>query len=608
MTKFAHRAGTDAAENRDQYLVPVLQGRLRFKYGIGVAIATLANLYFWVWWLNPAHIINPLLYWMVTLVFFWLIFLVFYFFTFFLKAKRPVARDEPLMDARVAMIVTKTPSEPFSLLRNTLEAMLAQDVPHDTWLADEDPQPETIAWCEIHGVRISTRKNRPDYHRDVWPRRTRCKEGNLAFFYDHYGYEYYDFVSQLDADHIPQPGYLREMLKPFANPKIGYVSAPSICSLNADKSWAARTRLYTEAMFHGVFQAGFSARWAPMCIGSHYAVRTSALKEVGGLGPELAEDHSTSLLMNAGGWRGVHAIDAIAFGAGPASVMDMATQEFQWSRSLLTLLLSHTGRYLPTLPPRLKFQFLFAQLWYPIFSIMNLIMIILPIIALVFDARFADVTYPAFVAHIAPTAIILTLIVLQVRRDNLFRPVGAGIFSWEKILFLFMQWPWVLWGCTVAVRDKLTGTFVDFRITPKGAQAMPPLPLRVLFPYAALAVVSVLPVIFCDRITEAAGFYILALINATIYTSIVAVVIFHHHRENAISLRSYFLQLSFQYAVATTLVLLVAGSFWMRGLQSVHALTVGLEPYQITEVKFYISGAGQEQGKTLFRLKPNLFN
>lgn len=65
---------------------------------------------------------------------------------------------------------------------------------------------------------------------------------------------------------------------------------PSICAANAAQSWAARTRMYTEAAFHGVFQSGYTGALAPMCIGSHYAVRTAALKEVGGLGPELAED------------------------------------------------------------------------------------------------------------------------------------------------------------------------------------------------------------------------------------------------------------------------------------------------------------------------------
>ena len=183
--------------------------------------------------------------------------------------------------------------------------MLTQTYPHDTWLADEDPDAETIAWCKDRGVRISCRKGDPDYHREEWPRRRRCKEGNLAYFYDHWGYENYDVVAQFDTDHAPQPGYLEEILRPFADPAVGYVSAPSICSNNAKESWAARTRLDMESAFHGILQAGFAGLLAPMCIGSHFAVRTRALKAVGGLGPELAEDHSTSMLLSAGGWKGV---------------------------------------------------------------------------------------------------------------------------------------------------------------------------------------------------------------------------------------------------------------------------------------------------------------
>jgi len=87
-----------------------------------------------------------------------------------------------------------------------------------------------------------------DYHRLTWPRRTKCKEGNLAYFYDHYGYDNYDFVVQLDVDHTPSPGYLKAMLQPFWDPRVGYVSAPSICDRNAAESWSARGRLHAEAI------------------------------------------------------------------------------------------------------------------------------------------------------------------------------------------------------------------------------------------------------------------------------------------------------------------------------------------------------------------------
>ncbi len=99
----------------------------------------------------------------------------------------------------------------------------------------------------------------------------------------------------------PQQGYLREMLRPFADPAVGYVSAPSICGNNAQESWAARTRLYTEAAFHGVLQSGYNAGLGTdvhriALRGAHQG----ACGRWAGLGPELAEDHSTTLLDECG--------------------------------------------------------------------------------------------------------------------------------------------------------------------------------------------------------------------------------------------------------------------------------------------------------------------
>ena len=58
---------------------------------------------------------------------------------------------------------------------------------------------------------------------------------------------------------------------------VGYVSAPSICDTNAGESWAARGRLHVEASMHGALQTGYKGGYAPLCIGSHYTVRTRRL-------------------------------------------------------------------------------------------------------------------------------------------------------------------------------------------------------------------------------------------------------------------------------------------------------------------------------------------
>jgi cellulose synthase (UDP-forming) len=586
-------------------LAPVLTGLTRLKYQVLAAVWLAASVFFWVWWLTPAHNIDGLRYGLVTAAMGWVQFQQLYFITVFLNARRPAAPDPEPGRWRVAMVVTKTPGEPLSLLKRTLTAMLAQDYPHDTWLADEDPVPETVAWCEAHGVKISSRKGVAEYHQPRWPRRTRCKEGNLAYFYDRYGYDGYDIVAQLDADHVPQPGYLREMLRPFADPGVGYVSAPSICSANAEESWAARTRLDTEAAFHGALQCGYTGLFTSLCIGSHYAVRTAALKAVGGLGPELAEDHSTSMLLAAGGWKGVHAIDAIAHGDGPANVVDLATQEFQWSRSLVTLLISYTGAYLPKLPARLKFLFVFGQSWYMFFAAFMLFMYLSPIYALVTDQRFADVTYPAFIGHVLPSVAAITLIALMIRRDGLFRPYNGKIFGWEKLLFVFLQWPWVVWGCLMAVRDKLTGTFVDFRVTPKGEAASRRLPSKVVAVYVALALGAVLPVILVDRVEDARGFYVMSGVNALIYAGVVAAIVFRHARDNAEGLKRRWRDAAFQVGSVASLGALITLAFVVRGTEGLYALSIGLEPFRIARVEYSVSGAGMnEYGRMHFRLDP----
>ncbi|MBW6506100.1 MAG: glycosyltransferase [Rhodobacteraceae bacterium] len=601
----------DAVENATRpapgpLLRPLLRGTMRWRYLAMVALWVGAGVFLWNWWLQPANILNPLAYAAVTAPLVWVYWMQIYFVVVFLRARVSAAPDPEPGQYRVAMIVTKTPSEPFAVLQRTLHAMLAQDYPHDTWLADEDPSAETLLWCAAHGVRVSSRKGVMDYHQPTWPRRTRCKEGNLAYFYDMFGYDDYDIVSQLDADHVPQPGYLREILRPFADPAVGYVSAPSICSANATQSWAARTRLHVEAAFHGVFQTGYTGALAPMCIGSHYAVRTAALSAIGGLGPELAEDHSTSMLMNAGGWRGVHAIDAIAFGDGPATLTDMVTQEFQWSRSLLTLLLSHTSRYVAHLPPRLKFLFVFCQLWYPLFALTTALMYFMPIGAVVFDMRFADVTYPAFIGHSLPAVAVLTLFAFMLKWDGLMRPTDARVISWEKALFMSLQWPWVLWGCVMAVFDRLSGKFVDFRITPKGANVSRRLPARVLGVYVALALGCILPVLLVPGVHEARGFYLLLTFNAIIYTSIVGVIVVHHRKESGTPWRQQARDTITQFGLAAALAVLAVSALVLRAPESAHALAFGLEPLRLTRAEYVVSGAGSKVGgpEVRFRFDP----
>jgi cellulose synthase (UDP-forming) len=572
----------------------VLNRRQLAWFMAGIAAWFVALGYFWSWWVEPGHLGSPGGYLLVSFLIAWIVFEPLYFLWMFSGARRAKGQVNLPAGSRVAMVVTKAPSEPFSVVKETLLAMLGQDYRHDTWLADENPSAETLDWCRRNGVWVSTRIGREDYHRATWPRRTRCKEGNLAFFYDNFGYHFYDFVAQLDADHAPEPSYLREILRPFADPRIGYVSAPSICDKNAAQSWSARGRLYAEASMHGDLQAGYSGGWAPMCIGSHYAVRTQALKEIGGLGPELAEDHSTTLMMNASGWRGAHALDAIAHGDGPQTFADMIVQEFQWSRSLMTLLLQYTPRHLPGLTPRLKFQFLFCQLWYPLFAGVMGLMFLMPIIALATGDVYANVTYLGFLLHFLPVSLCILVISLAIRRLGINRPYNAKFWSWERPLFTFARWPWVLAGSAAALRDWITGTNPEFRVTPKGSDPAGPLPTRVLLPYAILSAASALATLLVGDAGRASGFYIFALINSAIYAILLLVIVISHIRENRIEMSRSSMRAFVHAALMVLMLVPTAAATAMRAPYGVEALTWGNGFVSLTRDTYAVSGAGQD--------------
>ncbi|MEU3749315.1 MULTISPECIES: glycosyltransferase [Streptomyces] len=490
--------------------------------------------WFWAWWLEPSHRIG----WPGLVVNSALLLYLTYLPVHFLVALIRMRRFDPAVGVpalHTAFVVTRAPSESWDIARTTLEAMLAQDFPYgyDVWLCDEDPTEEILDWCEDRGVHVSCRRGRADYHRAEWPRRTRCKEGNLAFFYDHWGYAHYDVVAQLDCDHVPGPRYLAEVVRPFADPAIGYVAAPSVCDSNAAESWAARGRLQREAMFHGPVQLGHSAGLAPVCIGSHYAVRTQALRDIGGLGPELAEDFSTTFLLNSAGWHGAFAIDAEAHGEGPLTFGAMITQEFQWSRSLAVMLLGMLPRHLGRMPLKLRVRFATALMFYPLLAAATVVGIALPPIAAITGMPWINVNYGQFLAHFWSMSVWLILLTLLCRRRGLLRPRDSAVLSWEIWLFGLSRWPYVAWGVLAAVLQKLRPRQITFKVTPKKRDGLEPLPLRTVAPYLLITTVLSGSALVGQFTGPAVGYVFLCLLGAVSYAAVTLAIGVLHVKETA---------------------------------------------------------------------------
>ncbi|MEO7837019.1 MAG: glycosyltransferase family 2 protein [Acidimicrobiales bacterium] len=514
-------------------LVPVLSYGRELVLRLLVLSGVVTSAWFWLWWLGNGHGRWGVGSVAATGLLGWLFLLSAYFWFFISRMTRPDP-SVPLVDGRVAMIVTKAPSEDWDIVLRTLEAMLAQAFPRpfDTWLADERPSLATLEWCLAHGVKVSTRYGVSDYHRRSWPRRTKSKEGNLAYFYDCVGYRDYDVVVQLDADHVPAAGYLEAMVRPFADPKIGYVCAPSICDANVSDGWTVRGRLYREASMHGPVQAGCNGGYAPVCIGSHYAVRTAALHQVGGLGPELAEDYSTTLWMQAGGWDGVFSIDAVAHGDGPATVEEMLVQELQWSRSLSAILFRWAPRRLRTVPWRARARLAFALLYYPVQALVVVCGTLATLVGVVVRSPWGDTSLAGFYLHLWPASVATMAIAAYLRRCRLLRPVQAKIWSWELILFQIVRWPWTLLGVVQGAYAGLRSSVVNFKVTPKSVTGARPLSIRYVLPGLALGAVPAAVVVLVKDPGPAVGLMVLAVTQGLTQLVCVVVVVALHIRGN----------------------------------------------------------------------------
>lgn len=527
-----------------QLYVNVMTREQKLKYIGLIALWFCALIWFWSWWLRQDHFVTLWGMYINSIVIGWTLILPGYYFFFVYRMKIINPELEP-PEGSYAIVVTKAPSEPWSIVSKTLIAMLEQKFPYtyDVWLATETMDDEIASWCAKHNVYISCRDGVVGYQNPVFPRKARCKEGNLSYFYEQAGGFKYDYIAQLDADHVPTENYLLEMARPFADSAIGYVAAPSICDANSDESWVVRARLYAEASLHGSLQAGYCRDWAPMPIGSHYMVRKTALQSlvhkrngkvvaVGTLGPELAEDHTTGLAMNSAGWRGAFALNAIAHGDGAGSFADSVTQEFQWAGSLMRTLLIWTKGYWPGLPLHMKFEYAFAQAWYPLYAIFMLMGFLFPIVALVTGQPWVSVSLPEFILRSFILSLAGIVVMSFIKRNGWLRPVNAPIVSWEMVVFQFIRWPWVLSACIQATLGVLLNKEFAFKVTPKGGRGAKPLPFVAIVPYIIIMLVEAGTAILVDDPVEAGGYYYFCIVYSLTYAVVLAVIIILHVKEN----------------------------------------------------------------------------
>jgi cellulose synthase/poly-beta-1,6-N-acetylglucosamine synthase-like glycosyltransferase len=280
-------------------------------------------------------------------------------------------------------------------------------------------------------------------------------------------------------------------------------------------------------------QAGSNDGYGPVCIGSHYAVRTQALRDVGGLGPELAEDYTTTLWLQSAGWDGVFSIDAEAHGDGPEGLAELLTQEIQWARSLGTVLVRYAPTKLGTVPLKARLRLGFAVLFYPLQGIALLLAASLPTIGVLLGVAWGNTSLVAFYAHLWPLSIVGMATTAYLRRQRVLRPPDAKLWSWELLLFQMIRWPWAMVGAFQGMWIGLRRRERAFKITPKGEAGVKPLPLGFVIPSLALGAVPAWVSVTTMNWGRAPGLMLLASGQAITYLAVVLIAAGLHVSGNA---------------------------------------------------------------------------
>ncbi|HUY75168.1 MAG TPA: glycosyltransferase family 2 protein [Ktedonobacterales bacterium] len=528
-------------------VVAVMSARQRYTYLVFLTLWLVALADFWWWWFQPSHVVGIGTFVVTTILIAYLLVPPGYMFFLLGRLHRPNEQIPMPKGLRVALATSFVPgSESNDVLMRTLRAMNNQqgvgENTVDVWVLDEGASAEARELVEHMGGFYFTRKGVAWYQQPKWPFKAKYKAGNYNAWLDLIGYEQYDILIQMDTDHAPTPTYLQEVLRPFANPDVAYVAAPSDVSGNINQSWLVKARVSLDSILHGPMQMGFNHRLCPIVIGSHWAVRIPALKAIGGFQQTRAEDHHNTLRLASQGYRGVFAPDAWAIGDGALTLGEALSQEYQWARSICNIFFQFFWRDSRELRFWQWFEFFFCETWYIAYAFTMALGFLIPILALLTNIPWARINYFAFVFHFELVDAALIVMMMWVRRQGWLRPSNSHVISWESALFTLARWPTILLAVADSLLDSTLGHLLkrdlQFGVTKKGSGPVRPLAWSTLLVFFLMicgtfgvAIWYLLTHADADSNQSAMGYTFLAILNGVFYTIMLLSVIILHARD-----------------------------------------------------------------------------
>jgi cellulose synthase (UDP-forming) len=233
-----------------------------------------------------------------------------------------------LPDRTVDVFIT-TYNESLDLLRETAACAVSIRYPHKTFILDDGNRPEVAQLAQELGC---VYVNRPDH--------TEAKAGNLNHALAQTSGE---FILVLDADHVPGPEIVEELIGFFREEKVGVVQTAqefyNLDSFQHITNWTSKYGWQQQELFFNVIQPGKDRFNAAFYCGSPALLRREALQQVGGFATgSITEDMHTGLRLQKKGWHVLYYNRTVARGLAPQTFIGFATQWTRWGHGAMQVL------------------------------------------------------------------------------------------------------------------------------------------------------------------------------------------------------------------------------------------------------------------------------
>jgi cellulose synthase (UDP-forming) len=214
--------------------------------------------------------------------------------------------------------------EPPELVRRTVVAARDMELPHQTWVLDDGRSDELARVCAEEGVGYLRRSDR-----------AHAKAGNVNAALARTTGEY---VAVFDADHVPEPNFLAEVLPHFQDPDVAFVQSPQYYVNRVNL--VARGSAEAQRIFYELVCPGKNRFNAAFWVGTNVMFRRAALDEIGGVATgSNSEDIWTSLKLHQRGWKSTYVPQVLARGLAPQDVATYLKQQLRWASGGFEVLL-----------------------------------------------------------------------------------------------------------------------------------------------------------------------------------------------------------------------------------------------------------------------------